>query len=130
MYPTKVETVVAWPKPENLTDVRSFLGFANFYRQFIRAYSSIVRPMTRLTEKNIKFSWGVEEQAAFDELKTAFTNAPVLRRFDHDRDVIVETDVSDYVSTGVLSQYDDAGILHPVAFFSKKHSPAECNYEV
>jgi hypothetical protein len=42
----------------------------------------------------------------------------------------VETDASDYVSTGVLSQYDDQGILHPVAFFSKKYSPAECNYEI
>jgi hypothetical protein len=42
----------------------------------------------------------------------------------------VETDTSDYVSAGVLSQYDDEGILHPVAFLSKKHSPAECNYEI
>jgi hypothetical protein len=49
---------------------------------------------------------------------------------DLDCDVIVETDASDYVSTGVLSQYDDGGILHPVTFFSKKHSPAECNYEI
>jgi hypothetical protein len=63
-------------------------------------------------------------------LKTAFTTAPFLRRFDYDRDVIVETDASDYVSAGVLSQYDDDGILHPVAFFSKKHSSAECNYEI
>jgi hypothetical protein len=59
-----------------------------------------------------------------------FTSTPILARFDPDRDVIVETDASDYVSAGVLSQYDDEGILHPVAFFSKKHSPAECNYEI
>jgi hypothetical protein len=65
-----------------------------------------------------------------DDLKNTFTSAPVLARFDPDHDVIVETDASDYVSTGVLSQYDDEGILHPVAFFSKKHSPAECNYEI
>jgi transposase InsO family protein len=83
-----------------------------------------------LTKKEIKFKWGTEEQAAFAALKIAFTTAPVLRRFDHDRDVIVETDASDYVSAGVLSQYDDDGILHPVAFFSKKHSPAECNYKI
>jgi hypothetical protein len=59
-----------------------------------------------------------------------FTSVPVLARFDHDCDVIVETDASDYVSAGVLSQYDDDGILHPVAYFSKKCSPAECNYEI
>jgi hypothetical protein len=67
---------------------------------------------------------------AFDDLKNTFTSAPVLARFDPDHDVIVETDASDYVSAGVLSQYDDEGILHPVTFFSKKHSPAECNYEI
>jgi hypothetical protein len=60
----------------------------------------------------------------------AFTSAPVLRSFDHDPDVVVETDASDSVSAGVLSQFDDEGVLHPVAFFSKKHSPAECNYEI
>ena len=60
-------------------------------------------------------------------LKTAFTTAPRLRHFDHDREIIVETHASDYVSAGILSQYDDDGILHPVVFFSKKHSPAECN---
>jgi hypothetical protein len=56
--------------------------------------------------------------------------APILRHFDHDREVIVETDASDYISAGILSQYDDEGVLHPVPFFSKKHTPAECNYEI
>ena len=67
---------------------------------------------------------------AFDGLIMAFTTAPILRHFDYDREVVVETDVSDYVSAGVLFQYDDEGTLHPVAFYSKKHSPAECNYEI
>jgi hypothetical protein len=75
-------------------------------------------------------AWKEEQQKAFDDLKNTFTSAPVLARFDLDHDVIVETDASNYVSAGVLSQYDDEGILHPVAFFSKKHSPAECNYEI
>jgi hypothetical protein len=66
----------------------------------------------------------------FDTLKATFTSAPVLARFDPDRDTIVETDTSDYVSAGVLSQYDDNNVLHPVAYFSKKHSPVECNYEI
>jgi hypothetical protein len=67
---------------------------------------------------------------AFDTLKATFTSVPVLARFDLDRDVIVEIDASDYVSASVLSQYDDDNILHPMAYFSKKHSPAECNYEI
>ena len=56
--------------------------------------------------------------------------APILARFDPDRPILVETDASDYVSAGILSQRDNQGLLHPVAFFSKKHLPAECNYEI
>lgn len=86
--------------------------------------------MTALTKKDVKFEWTPEANFAFEALKTAFTSAPVLAHFDSERNIIVETDASDYVSAGVLSQRDDLGILHPVAFFSKKHSPAECNYEI
>jgi len=56
--------------------------------------------------------------------------APIVRRFDDDCNIVVETDASDFVSAAVLSQYDDKGTLHPMVFFSKKHSPAECNYEI
>jgi hypothetical protein len=65
-----------------------------------------------------------------DKLKNAFTSTPILAHFDPNKEILVEADASDYVSAGVLSQRDDEGILHPVAFFSKKHSPAECNYEI
>jgi len=112
-------------------DVHSFLGFANFYRRFIQDYSKIFRPLTKLTRKEngkpVPFEWNLGQQGAFNTLKTAFTSAPMLCHLDPDREIIVETDASDYVSAGILSQYEDDGILHPVAFFSKKHSPAECN---
>jgi len=72
---------------------------------------------------------GLEQQGAFDLLKKAFTSAPILHHFDYDRE-IVEIDASEYVSAGILSQYNDEGIFHLVAFYSKKHSPAECNYEI
>ena len=54
----------------------------------------------------------------------------MLIHFDTEREIILETDVSNYVSAGIMSQYDSDGILHPEAYFSKKHSPAECNYEI
>ena len=76
------------------------------------------------------FHWEKEQKLAFEELKRRFTTAPILTHLDFDRDVIIETDASDYVSAGVLSQHDDNGVLHPVTFFSTKHSPAECNYEI
>jgi len=93
-------------------------------------YSKIVAPLTALTKKDQKFQWDAEAQSAFHQLKEAFCSAPILPRFDPDSECIVETDASDYVSAGILSQYGIDRILHPVANFSKKHSPAECNYEI
>jgi len=66
----------------------------------------------------------------FETIVTAFTTAPVLRHFHHVRELIIETDASDYVSTGVLSQRGDQAVLDPVAYYSKKRSPAECNYNI
>jgi hypothetical protein len=69
-------------------------------------------------------------EAAFQALKQTFTTAPILCHFDPEKLIIVETDASDYVSAGILSQHNEEGKLHPVAFFSKKHSPTEYNYEI
>jgi hypothetical protein len=111
MDPSKVETITNWETPANFKDVQEFLGFANFYRLFMRDYSKVVAPLTSLTQKEngkpVPFIWDIAQQNAFDTLKKAFTTAPVLLHFDYDREVIVKTDASDYVSAGVLSQYDD-----------------------
>jgi hypothetical protein len=61
---------------------------------------------------------------------TAFTTVQALRHYDSEREVFNETDASDYVSAGELSQWDDEGVLHLVAYQSKKHSQAECNYDI
>src|SRR5690606_25040595 len=96
----------------------------------INDYSSIVSPMIKLTGKNVQFTWSPKCERSLQQLKSAFTSAPILRHFDHEKASVLETDASDYVSAGVLPQEDDNGILHPVAFYSKKHTPAECNYEI
>jgi hypothetical protein len=67
---------------------------------------------------------------AFDTLKATFISVPILAYFNLDWDIIVRMDTSDYVSTSILSQYYDENILFPVAYFSKKHSPIEYNYEI
>ncbi len=67
---------------------------------------------------------------AFNNLKNAFTLAPILCYFDLDYKIIVETNTLDYIFTGILSQQDDKGTLYPVAFFLKKHPPAKYNYEI
>lgn len=63
-------------------------------------------------------------------MKLQFTTSPILRHFDHSRQVIIETDASQYVSSGVLSHWDNDGVLHPVAYCSKKNTPGECDYDI
>ena len=130
MQQSKVDTIQNWQSPTSVKGVQEFLGFANFYRRFILNYSSVVVPLTRLTRKDTPFVWESEQEEAFQKLKIAFTSAPILCHFDWEKSIVVETDASDFVSAGVLSQPDENDILHPVAFFSKKHSLAECNYEI
>lgn len=130
MDPEKVEAVLNWKAPKKVKEVQAFLGFANFYRRFIDAFSRLASPLTVLTRKDQKFMWTAECEAAFEALKTAFATAPILQRFDPEKSSTVETDSSDYVSAGVLSQPDKDGVLRPVAFFSKKLTAVECNYEI
>lgn len=116
-------TAKEWAAPKSVKGVQTFLGFANFNRRLIKYYSEIVSPLIALTKKGIKFLWSPEAEAAFQSLKTAFTSAPVLIHFDPEKPIIVETDASYYVSTGVLSRHDDEGILHLVAFPPKEALP-------
>jgi hypothetical protein len=130
MDPKKVEAVTNWESPSNVKDVRAFIGFANFYRRFISDFSRLAAPLVRLTRKDVPFSFDSACEAAFQALKTAFTTAPILRHFDPELPCVVEADSSDYASGGVLSQNGLDGKLYPVAYYSHRLSPAECNYEI
>jgi len=132
MSTEKVEAVLQWERPGSITEVQSFLGFANFYRHFIQDYSMVARPLTELTKKEAgrSWEWNPEAEAAFKELKKRFTTAPILAHFDPTKPVIIETDASDFALGAVLSQRDDENRLHPVAFHSRKFQPAEINYEI
>lgn len=130
MDPKKVEAVVNWPQPKNVTEVQEFMGFANFYRRFIKGYSGVATPLTNLTKKDKPFLWTENEQFAFEELKRRFTEAPILAIFDPEQPIIVETDASDYAIGACISQMGKDGRLHPIAFYSRKMSPAEANYDI
>jgi len=132
MSQEKVEAVLSWQRPNSLTEVQSFIGFANFYRCFIQDYSRVARPLTELTKKEAEkeWAWNPEAETAFKELKQRFTTAPVLAHFDASKPVIIETDVSDFAIGAVLSQRDEENRLHPVVFHSRKFQPAEINYEI
>ena len=130
MDPEKVAAIVSWKRPSNLRELQRFLGFANFYRRFIKDFSNICKPLNNLLRKDTPWNWTGLHTAAFDRLKTQFMTAPILAFFDYNKKTVLETDASDWASGGILSQYDENGILRPVAYFSSKHSPAECNYEI
>jgi len=82
MDPVKLSGVADWPTPKKLKDIQAFMGFANFYRRFIKDFSEIARPMNDLTKKNTLWNWDTEQQQAFDILKKKFTEAPVLKMAD------------------------------------------------
>ena len=130
MDPAKVDTIINWPTLMNVKDVQSFLGFANFYKRFIYDYSKIAAPLTCLICKDVAFKWSSECEDAFNTLKRAFTSDVILCHYNSDLKLVMKTDASDYVSEGILLQYNENDVLHPVAYFFKKHSPAECNYEI
>ncbi|OJT15194.1 Transposon Tf2-12 polyprotein [Trametes pubescens] len=128
MDPAKVAGVTSWPTPKCKRDVQGFLGFANFYRRFIKDFSKIAAPLNRLTGL-AEWQWSEVEQDAFERIKTAITSAPVLAvPNDHDP-FKVECDASKFALGAELAQKQD-GQWRTIAFLSKSLSPAERNYEI
>ena len=126
---SRVSTIQDWPIPARLKEVQAFLGFCNFYRRFIRRYSDIARPLTELTKKEAQFQWGEGEQKSLEDLKQAFTQAPLLAQFNPSNPIWIETDASDYAISGIISQKNENDEhKHPVAFHGRKLNPAERNY--
>ncbi|SCZ91750.1 BZ3500_MvSof-1268-A1-R1_Chr5-1g07649 [Microbotryum saponariae] len=129
MSPSKVDSITSWPAPTTLKELQQFLGFANFYRRFIQGYSRIISPLTRLLKKGAVFDFDSLALAAFNRLKSLFASDIVLRHYDPSLPCVIESDASDYAISAILSQSVDSQ-LRPVAFFSRKMTPAEQNYEI
>jgi len=131
MDPVKIARVRNWPIPENWTDVQAFIGFVNFYRHFIRDFSTIARPLFNLTRSDKAWNWDTKERDAFEHLKTVVTTAPVLVLPQDLEPFHIEADSSDFVSGAVLSQQlPGEEKWHPVAFYSKSLSLVERNYKI
>ncbi|KAL0154077.1 hypothetical protein M9458_050536 [Cirrhinus mrigala] len=128
----KVEAVLKWPQPRTLKELQRFLGFANFHRRFIRNFSSVAAPLTAMTKRQTtQLIWSPEALQAFDELRVRFTSAPILRHPDPNKSFIVEVDASNTGVGAILSQrHGDPAKTFPCAYFSRKLSFAERNYDV
>ena len=130
MDPVKLGGIRDWPTPTRVKQVRSFLGFGNFYRKFISHYSDLAQPLNDMTKKDKEFEWTTKCQEAFDILKQQFTEEPVLLMPDQSKLFQIESDASEVATGAVLTQLDSNVDRHPVAFISKTLTDTEKKYEI
>ena len=130
MSERKVQSIKDWKHPRSVKEVQIFIGFANFYRQFVKDFSKICKPITKTFKGDRRmFNWGPDQNNAFEVIKKRFSPAPILCHFVPDRETIVKTDASDFALGCVFSQFKDKQ-LHRVVFHSRKLSEAERNYKI
>ena len=127
--PEKLEAIRKWEPPTKIRGVRGFLGFCNYYRQFIDGYSRITEPLIRLTRKGQPFHWTLECQHAFQQLKDSLIKALLLAKWTPSLETAIECDSSKYAVGSTLMQKMKR-LWHPVAYFSKKLNSAESNYPI
>ena len=125
--PDKIQAIVDWPQPKNLTELRAFVGLANYYRRHIEGFSNIAKPLSDLTKKNRPFLWGDDQQQAFETLKNRLVNYPVLAPPIEDGKYIVDTDASNFAMGAVLQQ-EQNGVNRVIAYASKTFDAAQVHY--
>lgn len=124
--PMKLRCVKNYPKPKDKNETKRFVAFANYYRRFIRNFSGITRPLTRLTSKKIKFIWSDECDAVFKQIKEMLLSPPILAYPDFSKPFRLTVDASNGACGGVLSQ-DFDGKDRPITFLSRTFKKGELN---
>ncbi|GBM35397.1 Retrovirus-related Pol polyprotein from transposon 297 [Araneus ventricosus] len=125
--PGKIKAVFDWSRPETVHDLRSFLGLCTYYRRFVKNFSTIARPLHKLTEAKSNFNWTEECEKSFNSLKQALTSSPILTYPRTDKDFILDTDASNEGIGAVLSQ-NMGNEERVIAYFSKSLGKPERNY--
>ncbi|XP_053356089.1 uncharacterized protein LOC128527651, partial [Clarias gariepinus] len=125
--PAKIAAVQNWPEPVNVSQLRTFLGLASYYRRFVKNFATIASPLHELTRKNQPFRWDWVHARAFTQLREALVTSPVLEYPDASRMFILDRDASDVVLGAVLSQVSE-GKERAIAYFSRALSGPEKNY--
>ena len=121
--PAKIEAVVNWKLPRSVTEVRSFLGLARYYRRFVKGFFVIASPLTKLLRKGVKFEWTNKCQDSFEQLKEMLVEAPILTQSTLGQEYTLYSDASRIAMGCVLMQ--DGKV---VAYASRQLKPHERNY--
>jgi len=117
--PSKIKAIMEWPKPDNTSKLRGFLGLTGYYRRFVKNYTHKTAPLTNLLKKN-SFQWNSEAEKCFETLKCMMSSTPILAMPDFTKPFAVECDTSGFGLGAVLMQEG-----HPIAFESRKLNKRE-----
>ena len=126
----KVARVLEWPRPKTVKKIQKFLGLANYYRQFVKDFAKLAKPLHKLVKKDEKWNWKEEQEVAFKELKRMLTIRPVLVASNLNKEIRVEVNILEYTTEGVLLIKCENKKWRPVAFISKLLNKTERNYEI
>lgn len=124
----KVVAILDFPAPTTRRELRRFLGMTGYYRGFCRNFSIVAAPLTDLISPSVPFLWSKECQVAFESCKALLCSAPVLKAPDFSIPFSIEVDASGLGAGAVLTQHDADGLVHPVAYFSKKFNNSQKRY--
>ena len=125
--PSKVDVIINYPIPKNPKDIKSFLGIVGFYRRFIPNFAKVSKPLTRLLQKDVPFDFGTDCKNAFEELKKALVENPILIYPNFNEQFLLTTDASAFAIGAILSQ-GPIGKDLPIAYASRTLCPAETKY--
>jgi hypothetical protein len=123
----KVEALLRFPRPVNKKQVRSFLGLAGYYRKFLPHYSMLASPLEALLKAGHRFTWSLEAENAFIDLKSRMASRPILKPPDYDKPFYLAVDASYFCLGACLFQSTD-DVEHPVCYMSRKLKAAEVRY--
>ncbi|KAE8953622.1 hypothetical protein PR002_g32321 [Phytophthora rubi] len=128
--PEKSSSICSWPTPTSPTELRQWLGLANYLHKYTKDYAGFIQPLSSLLKKDATWLWRPEHQAAFDSVKKSLASAPILILPDDSKSFHVVCDASDFAIGCALMQFDDEGRERVVGYQSRQMKPAERNYPV
>ena len=130
MEKEKVQRIINWSVPRSVKDMQKFLGLAKYYRQFVKDFTSVAKPLHEITRKDVKWSWEERQWKVFEELKESFMIKLVLITPNLNKEMRIDVDVSDFAIGGVLLMKCEDEKWRLVAYISKLLNKAKRDFKI